>query len=135
MASGTTDTPADTGKAPGLAATVALYAFARLGLVALIAVVLALAGVPLLLAILVALIVALPLSMVVFRGLRSRLDRALAVAAERRGAQRAALRAGLRGEGAESAGAESAGAGSAGPDSAGAPSDGEAQPEAEGRRD
>uniref|UniRef100_UPI0015EFF482 hypothetical protein n=1 Tax=Pseudonocardia pini TaxID=2758030 RepID=UPI0015EFF482 len=63
MASGTTDTPADTsaatGKEPGLAATVALYAFARLALVALIAVVLALVGVPLLLAVLVALIVAL----------------------------------------------------------------------------
>ncbi len=49
-------------------------------------------------ALLVALIVALPLSMLVFRGLRARLDTALAVARERRGAQRAALREGLRGE-------------------------------------
>jgi hypothetical protein len=83
---------------PGLASTVALYALARLGLVALVAVVLALVGVPVLIAVLVGLIVALPLSMVLFRGLRGRLDAALAVAHERRSAERSALRARLRGD-------------------------------------
>lgn len=90
---------------PGLAATVALYALARLGLVALVAGLLALAGVPVVLAVLIGLIVALPLSMVLFRGLRSRLDGAIAVARERRAAERDALRARLRGDGAGSDGA------------------------------
>ncbi|WP_433504386.1 DUF4229 domain-containing protein [Pseudonocardia halophobica] len=85
-------------KAPGLAATVALYTVARLGLVTVIAALLSLAGVPLLLAILLALVVALPLSLVVFRGLRARLDLALAESGRRRGAQRDALRARLRGD-------------------------------------
>jgi Protein of unknown function (DUF4229) len=83
---------------PGLPATVALYALARLGLVAVIAVVLALVGVPVLVSVLVALIVALPLSMVLFRGLRARLDSALAVAQERRSVEREALRSRLRGD-------------------------------------
>lgn len=83
---------------PSLGATVALYTFARIGLLALVAGVLALVGVPVLLAILIGLVVALPLSMVLFRGLRARLDSALAVARERRGAERAVLRAGLRGD-------------------------------------
>jgi hypothetical protein len=46
----------------------------------------------------VALIVALPLSMFVFRGLRTRLDVALAAARARRAEERAALRARLRGD-------------------------------------
>ena len=83
---------------PGLVATVALYAFARLVLVAIVAGLLALAGVPVILAILIGLIVALPLSMVLFRGLRTRLDTAIAVAGERRGAEREVLRARLRGD-------------------------------------
>jgi uncharacterized protein DUF4229 len=83
---------------PGLAATVALYTLARLGLLALIAALLLMAGTPLVIALLVALIVALPLSMFVFRGLRTRLDVALATARARRGEERTALRARLRGE-------------------------------------
>jgi hypothetical protein len=83
---------------PGLAATVALYTLARVGMVAAIAMLLVLAGVPLVLAVLVGLIVALPLSMVAFRGLRARLDEALGSALERRSAQREALRARLRGD-------------------------------------
>ena len=83
---------------PGLAATLALYALARLGLLALIAALLIMAGAPLVIALFVALIVALPLSMFVFRGLRSRLDVALGAARVRRGEERAALRARLRGE-------------------------------------
>ena len=72
------DPRARSAREPGLAATVALYALARLGLLALIAALLLVAGTPLVIALLVALIVALPLSMLVFRGLRTRLDVALA---------------------------------------------------------
>jgi hypothetical protein len=89
--------PTRTGQ-PGLAATVGLYAAARLALVALVTVLLLMAGVPFVIAVLVALIVALPLSMVLFRGLRARLDGALEVARERRAREREALRARLRGE-------------------------------------
>ena len=91
-------TPTPTGRQPGLAATVGLYTAARLALVALVASLLLLAGVPLVIALLVALIVALPLSMVLFRGLRARLDEALAIARERRAREREALRARLRGD-------------------------------------
>lgn len=84
---------------PGLPVTVGLYALARLGLVAVIAAVLALAGVPVVIAVLVALIVALPLSMVLFRGLRGRLDAAIEEASRRRGVEREALRSRLRGDG------------------------------------
>ena len=92
------DPRARSAREPGLAATVALYTLARLGLLALIAALLLTAGTPLVIALLVALIVALPLSMFVFRGLRTRLDVALAAARARRGEERAALRARLRGE-------------------------------------
>lgn len=85
---------------PGLPVTVALYALARLGLVAVIAAALALAGVPVVIAVLVALIVALPLSMVLFTGLRGRLDAAVAEATRRRSVEREALRSRLRGDGA-----------------------------------
>lgn len=84
--------------APGLVPTVALYTSARLGLLALIVLVLSLAGVPILIATLVGLVVALPLSMVLFRGLRSRLDAAVAAANGRRSTERDALRARLRGD-------------------------------------
>jgi hypothetical protein len=82
---------------PGLAATIWLYALVRVAMVALVAGLLVLAGVPLLIAVLAGLIVALPLSMVLFRGLRARLDEALAQARERRSGERAALRGRLRG--------------------------------------
>lgn len=82
----------------GLAVTVALYGVARLALVAAVAGLLILAGTPLLVAVLVGLIVALPLSMVLFRGMRARLDTALAQSRERRTQERDALRRGLRGE-------------------------------------
>jgi hypothetical protein len=86
------------GSGPGLAAAIWLYALARLGLVALVAGLLVLAGVPFLVALLVGLIVALPLSMVLFRGLRGQLDGALARARERRSTERDALRRRLRGD-------------------------------------
>jgi len=84
--------------APGLLPAVGLYALARLGLLAVVAALLMLAGVPVVVALLVALIVALPLSMVLFRGLRSRLDTALAESSQRRAVEREALRSRLRGE-------------------------------------
>ena len=84
--------------APGLVPTVALYTLARLGLVAVITLVLTLFGVPAIIAVLVALIVALPLSMVLFRGLRSRLDAAIAETTRRRAVEREALRSRLRGD-------------------------------------
>lgn len=96
----TVPTPPATARSrePGLAATLALYAAARLGVLAVITALLALTGMPFLLALLIALIVALPLSMVLFRGLRTRLDAALAQRGARRREQRDALRAELRGE-------------------------------------
>lgn len=98
---------------PGVAGVLALYGLARIGLLAVVAGVLLLAGTPLVIALIVALIVALPLSMLLFRGLRGRLDAALAVARARRGEQRDALRAGLRGD-AETAGSAPAGSAPAG---------------------
>lgn len=83
---------------PGLVATVGLYTLARLALVGAIAAVLGLFGVPLVIALLVALIVALPLSMVLFRGLRTRLDAAIAEVTRRRAVEREALRSRLRGD-------------------------------------
>jgi hypothetical protein len=90
--------PSEASRRPSLAAVVVRYTLARLGLLALITGALLLAGVPLVLAVLVGLIVALPLSMVLFRGLRARLDAALAAAGARRAAERATLRARLRGD-------------------------------------
>ena len=83
---------------PSVASVLVLYTLARLGLLVVIAGVLVAAGTPLVIAALVALVVALPLSMVLFRGLRARLEVALATTRERRATQRAALRAGLRGD-------------------------------------
>jgi hypothetical protein len=84
--------------APGLASTLALYALARIALVGVIAALLSVAGVPLLLSVLLGLIVALPLSLVVFRSLRARLDLALGEARRRRSTERESLRSRLRGE-------------------------------------
>lgn len=96
--SGAGPTAAGGERAPSLPAVLAQYTLARLALLAAITGLLVLAGVPLILALLVALIVALPLSMLVFRGLRARLDEAIARKAQRRSAERAALRARLRGD-------------------------------------
>jgi hypothetical protein len=83
---------------PALARDVALYTAARLGLVAVLVVLLVLAGVPLLVSILLALVVALPLSMVLLGSLRARLNVGLATMGERRKAERDRLRRQLRGE-------------------------------------
>ncbi|GEL22137.1 hypothetical protein PSU4_10910 [Pseudonocardia sulfidoxydans NBRC 16205] len=107
------------GNGPGLASTIALYAVARIAVVAVVAALLSLAGVPFLLSLLIGLVVALPLSMVLFRGLRARLD--AAVEASR--ARRADVRAHLRGDDGPPRDVERA------------PSDDAPQGETDGRRD
>lgn len=77
---------------------VALYSAARLALVFVIAELLVLARVPLLVAILLAMVVALPLSMLLLGSLRSRVNAGLAVVGDRRRAERERLRRQLRGE-------------------------------------
>jgi hypothetical protein len=73
---------------------IAVYTAARIGLLAVIAFLLTLAHVPLLIAVAVALVLAWPLSMVLLRGLNTRIAAALT---ERR-AERLRMRAQLRGE-------------------------------------
>jgi hypothetical protein len=73
---------------------IAVYTAARIGLLAVIAFLLTLAHVPLLIAVAVGLVLAWPLSMVLLRGLNTRIAAALT---ERR-AERLKMRAQLRGE-------------------------------------
>ena len=81
-----------------LVGTLAAYTLARLCLVAAVAGLLVLAGVPLILAILIGVVAALPLSMLLLRGLRKRVDEGVAAVQERRATQREVLRARLRGD-------------------------------------
>jgi hypothetical protein len=81
-----------------LARDVALYSAARLALVTVLALLLVLAGVPLLVSILLALVVALPLSMVLLPALRIRVSAGMAAAGARRRTERDRLRSQLRGE-------------------------------------
>jgi hypothetical protein len=83
---------------PSVGVAVTRYGGARLALVTLVAAVLVVVGVPLLVAVLVALVAAVPLSQLLFPGLRRDLDVALATGGARRSAHRARLRAQLRGE-------------------------------------
>ena len=62
--------------APSLVGTLVAYTLARLCLVAAVAGLLVLAGVPLVLAVLIGVVAALPLSMLLLRGLRKRMDAA-----------------------------------------------------------
>jgi uncharacterized protein DUF4229 len=84
--------------APNLVGTLLAYTLARLCIVAAVAGLLVLAGVPLILAVLIGVIAALPLSWLLLRGLRVRMDTALTVVRGRRSAQREVLRARLRGD-------------------------------------
>ena len=84
--------------APSFVGTLVAYTLARLCLVAVVAGLLVLAGVPLVLAILIGVVAALPLSMLLLRGLRKRMDAGVAAVQERRTAQREVLRARLRGD-------------------------------------
>lgn len=79
-----------------LARDVALYTGARLAMVALMAWLLTVAGVPLLVSILLALVVALPLSVLLLGSLRSRVNAGLAEMGARRRAERDRLRRQLR---------------------------------------
>jgi hypothetical protein len=77
---------------------VALYTGARLALLVITALLLVLAGIPLLVSILLALVVALPLSMVLFGSLRARVNAGLTMRGARRRAERDRLRRQLRGD-------------------------------------
>ena len=79
-----------------LARDVALYTAARLAMVAVITSLLVFAGIPLLVSILIALVVALPLSMLMLGSLRARVNAGLATAGARRRAERDRLRRQLR---------------------------------------
>ena len=101
-----TDAPAAAGDAAnqaglrvpeGLGRDLVLYSLARFGIVAVVAVVLSLAGVPLVLGLAAGLILGLPLAMLLFRGWHNRVSAGLAVRAAIRREQRAKLRAELRG--------------------------------------
>jgi len=81
-----------------LARDIALYSVARLALVTAAALLLFLAGVPLLVSALLAMVLALPLSMVLLGRLRGRVNTGLAVVAARRKAQRDRLREQLHGD-------------------------------------
>ncbi len=90
-----------------LARNFALYTLARLALAAVLAaIILGVARLlkvelPLLIALLFAVILSLPLSMVAFRRMRARLNESIAEVDEKRRADKANLRARLRGEDAE----------------------------------
>jgi Protein of unknown function (DUF4229) len=83
---------------PSFVGTLVAYTLARLCLVAAVAGLLVLASVPLLLAVLIGVIAALPLSMLLLGGLRRQVDAGLAAVRERRAAQREVLRVRLRGD-------------------------------------
>jgi hypothetical protein len=83
---------------PTLTRDLVLYTLARFGLLAVIALLLVLAGVPAVVALLLALVVSLPLSVIVLPGLRTRVNAGLAETTQRRRAERARLRAQLRGD-------------------------------------
>lgn len=81
---------------PTLVRDVALYSAARLALVAVTASLVLLAGVPLVVSLLLAVVVALPLSMVLLGSLRARVTAGLAVVSARRRDERDRLRRQLR---------------------------------------
>ena len=75
-----------------------VYTLLRLAMLVVIAAGLMAVGVPALVAVLIGLVVAFALSLVLFRGLRARLDDDLAEARTRRRAERDRLRTALRGD-------------------------------------
>ncbi|WP_280334928.1 DUF4229 domain-containing protein [Nocardia wallacei] len=99
--------PADPAPTPAgrrLARNLALYTLARLVLVAAIAAVIVVLArllsvdIPLIVALLFALIVAMPLSLVLFKRLRARVNEDIAAVDEKRRTDKAQLRARMRGE-------------------------------------
>lgn len=95
-----------------LARDLVLYTAARLGLVVAVAAVivfgarLASVEVPLIVAVLFALIIVMPLSMVLFKGLRARVNEDIATVDQRRRRDKEQLRARLRGDDDARGGAE-----------------------------
>ncbi|MFD1146852.1 DUF4229 domain-containing protein [Saccharothrix hoggarensis] len=77
---------------------VTLYICARLGMVAAVTALLVLVNVPLLVALAVGVVVALPLSLFAFPGLRTRVAQGLEARQAARRAEREKLRAQLRGD-------------------------------------
>ena len=106
MSDATSNSPeqADPPASHRLARDLALYTVARLALVAALAAAIVfgakLAGVevPIMVALIFALLIALPLSLVVFSKLRRRLNEDIAIVDERRRRDKADLRAKLRGD-------------------------------------
>ncbi|MGH3620452.1 MAG: DUF4229 domain-containing protein [Sciscionella sp.] len=90
--------PADRPASGSLLRDLTLYTLARLGLVAVVACLLVLSRVPLLIAVAVALVVGFPLALLLFRRLNARVATGLARHGAAREAERARLRAQLRGE-------------------------------------
>lgn len=92
----------DPGSNPGstgrVVALVALYVGVRLVLVAMLAGVMSLLGLPVLLSLLIAIVLALPLSLVAFRSLRARMNTEIEAATRVRRERRERLRAELRGD-------------------------------------
>lgn len=94
------------GTSPGrrLARNLALYTLARLALVAILTVVIMVGAavvtveIPLVVAILFAIVIALPLSLTLFKGLRGKVNADIAAVDERRRRDKAQLRARLRGD-------------------------------------
>ena len=76
----------------------ALYTLARLGLVAVVTVVLVLLEVPFLVSLAVAIVVGFPLGLLLFRGLNRRVTAGLAARGATKHAERERLRAELRGD-------------------------------------
>ncbi|MEU5691492.1 DUF4229 domain-containing protein [Actinosynnema sp. NPDC020468] len=77
---------------------VALYVTARLAMVGVVTAALLLVDVPLLVALAVGVVVALPLSLFLFKGLRARVAQGLEVKQAERRAEREKLRSQLRGD-------------------------------------
>ncbi len=104
--SGDNSAPASSDVTPGgrLARDLALYTLARLGLVVVLAAVIFGGGklfsveIPLLVVLIFALVIALPLSLVLFAKLRRRVNEAISAVDEKRRKDKAELRAKLRGD-------------------------------------
>ncbi len=86
------------GRQPSLAVDLTLYTLARLGMVLALTAALLLFRVPLLVALAVSVVVVMPLSLVLLKGLRHRVAVGVEERARQRRARRDELRAQLRGE-------------------------------------
>lgn len=90
--------PQDRAPQERLGRDLAIYTAARVGVFVVLAGLFVLVGVPLVVSLAVAIVIALPLSIVAFRGLNQRVTAGLAARGEARRVERARLRAQLRGD-------------------------------------